>query len=169
MPLGFIFGLLFLYFADLEIRSAAVGIVMSLMGVWMRAWAAGHIRKNQELAVAGPYAYTRNPLYLGSLLMGLGLSIGGGQWWFPVAFLVLFLGIYIPVMRIEAEDLAEIFGGKFREYAENVPLLIPRPSPWGQSDEKFDAGLYKKHREYRALIGVIGGWTVLALKAYFWK
>ena len=169
VPLGFIFGVLFLYFAQLEARTAAIGVVLSLMGLWIRAWAAGHIRKNQELAVAGPYAYTRNPLYLGSMLMGLGLSIGGGQWWFPVAFLVLFLGIYIPVMRIESEDLVDIFGDRFREYAKNVPLLVPRPSPWGGSDEKFDAGLYMKHREYQALIGVVAGWVFLLMKSLIWK
>lgn len=166
VPLGLGFSLVFLYFARLEAQTAAVGAALSVIGLWIRGWAAGHIRKNQELAVSGPYAYTRNPLYLGSMLMGLGVSIGGGQWWFPVAFLVLFLGIYLPVMRIEAEDLSELFGSDFREYSANVPLLIPRPTPWREPSVGFDPALYIKHREYRALIGVALCWMVLVLKLY---
>lgn len=169
VPLGFIFGLLYLYFAHLELRSAVLGFVMSLVGVWIRGWAAGHIRKNQKLAISGPYAYTRNPLYLGSFIMGLGLSIGGGYWWFPVAFTVLFLLIYLPVMRAEVEDLVMLFGDGFSEYAKNVPLFIPRPTAWNKSDEKFEIALYIKYREYRALIGVLAVWGILAAKMYIFR
>jgi hypothetical protein len=167
VPLGFAFGILYLYFAHLEMRTAAIGVALSLMGVWIRGWAAGHIRKNQRLAVSGPYAYTRNPLYLGSFIMGLGLSVGGGYWWFPVLFVILFLGIYLPVMRVEAGDLTDLFGEDFAEYARNVPLFIPRPTPWIRSEEGFDRGLYMKYREYRALLGVIAVWGVLGAKALF--
>lgn len=166
VPLGFAFGILYVVFAHLKPETAAIGAVLSLMGVWVRGWAAGHIRKNQKLAVSGPYAYTRNPLYLGSFVMGLGLSIGGGYWWFPVLFVVLFLGIYLPVMRAEAEDLTELFGEDFANYARNVPLLVPRPTPWLRSDEGFDWSLYMKYREYRALIGVVAVWAVLAAKHF---
>lgn len=169
VPLGFLFGILYLYFAHLETRSAIFGIVMSLVGVWIRGWAAGHIRKNQELAIAGPYAYTRNPLYLGSFIMGLGLSIGGGYWWFPAVFAVLFLAIYLPVMRAEVEDLKMLFGEKFDDYAKNVPLFIPRPSPWNPSDEKFEMALFIKYREYRALLGVLTVWGILAVKTLIFK
>lgn len=166
VPLGFVFGILYLYFANLEPRSATLGAALSLVGVWIRAWASGHIRKNRELAISGPYAYTRNPLYLGSFIMGLGLSIGGGHWWFPVAFAVLFLGLYLPVMRAEVEDLVTLFGDKFAEYAKNVPLFIPRPTAWNRSDEKFEMALYIQYREYRALLGVLAVWGILAAKMF---
>lgn len=169
VPLGFVFGALYLYFAHLELKTAMLGIVLSLVGVWIRGWASGHIRKNKELAISGPYAYTRNPLYLGSFIMGLGLSIGGGYWWFPVAFAILFLVIYLPVMRAEAEDLVMLFGDGFAEYAKNVPLFIPRPAAWNRSEGKFEMALYLKYREYRALLGVLAVWGILAAKMFILK
>ena len=76
----------------------------------LRAWAAGHIRKNAQLATSGPYAFTRNPLYLGSFLLGLGFTIASGRLLLGLLFAALFLGIYLPVMRVEASTMAELFG-----------------------------------------------------------
>ena len=167
VPLGFIFSVVFIVFADPAPISLAVGGGITVIGVLIRAWSSGHIRKAKKLAVSGPYAHTRNPLYVGSLLMGIGFTVAAGVWWLVLLFCVLFIGIYLPVMRVEAEDIRRIFGKNFDEYERNVPMLIPRITPWRKSDEKFDFQLYLQYREYRAGIGVAAAIGVLAAKAYF--
>ena len=167
VPLGFLFAIVFLIFAKPEFITLIVGAAVSITGILIRAWASGHIRKNQNLAVSGPYAFTRNPLYLGSFLLGVGFTIASGVWWLALIFIVLFLGIYLPVMRVEAEDLTQIFGADYDEYKQNVPLFFPRLTPWKNSTEKFNFQLYLRYREYRAALGLVAAWSVLAAKAYF--
>lgn len=167
VPLGFIFAAVFLIFARPTPLTLAVGLGISIVGLLIRAWASGHIRKAAKLAVSGPYAYTRNPLYVGSLLMGVGFTVAGGVWWLALLFVVLFIGIYLPVMRVEQDDMARIFGDEFEEYRANVPMLIPRLTPWKNSSGKFDITLYLQYREYRAAMGVAAALGILAAKAYF--
>lgn len=167
VPLGFLFAIVFLIFARPTLLTLAIGSVVVCVGVLIRAWASGHIRKAKTLAVSGPYGYTRNPLYLGSLILGLGFTVAAGVWWLATLFCILFLGIYLPVMRVEIGDMRRIFGEEFDEYERNVPLLIPRFTLWKNTGEKFDFQLYSQYREYRAAIGAAVVVTILALKAYF--
>lgn len=167
MPAGFIFAALFFVFAKPTFVSLVIGSGVAIVGLAIRAWAAGHIRKAEQLAVSGPYAHTRNPLYIGSLLMAVGFTLAGGVWWLVLLSIVLFIGIYFPVIRVERDDMRRIFGAAYDDYAVNVPLIVPRPTPWHRSDNKFDIGLYFKYREYRAAIGVAIAIGVLAAKAYF--
>lgn len=172
VPLGFLFAAIFLFFARPTFLTLSIGAVISVIGLLIRAWAAGHIRKNQNLAVSGPYAYTRNPLYLGSFVMGIGFAIAAGVWWLAILFAILFLGIYLPVMRVETVELTEIFGDSFKKYAEEVPLFVPRLFRYRDENEdsaakKFELELYLKYREYQAALGVAFALGVLALKAYF--
>jgi protein-S-isoprenylcysteine O-methyltransferase Ste14 len=167
VPLGFLFALVFLIFARPTLLTLAVGSLVAAVGVLIRAWASGHIRKAKTLAVSGPYAYTRNPLYVGSLILGLGLTIAAGVWWLGAAFIILFLGIYLPVMRVEVGDMERIFGAEFEAYRRNVPLFLPRLTPWRNSAERFDSGLYLQYREYRAALGFAIVVAILAAKAYF--
>lgn len=167
VPLGFLFAIIFIIFSRPAPVMMAIGAAISIVGVLIRAWSSGHIRKNQTLAVSGPYAFTRNPLYLGSFLMGVGFTVASGVWWLAAGFVVLFLGIYLPVMRVEAEDLTQIFGDEFGSYKENVPLFFPRLTPWKNSDAGFDFQLYLRYREYRAALGVFAAWAALAAKYYF--
>ena len=167
VPLGFVFGIVFLIFARPEPLTLIVGGAVGAIGILIRAWASGHIRKNQNLAVSGPYSYTRNPLYLGSFILGLGFTIAGGVWWLGLIFAVLFLGIYLPVMRVEAGDLVDLFGKDYDEYARRVPLFFPRLTPYKASDERFDMALYMRYREYRAALGLVIALSILALKAFF--
>lgn len=167
VPLGFIFAAVFIVFAKPTVLSLAVGSAVAAVGVLIRAWASGHIRKAKELAVSGPYAHTRNPLYVGSLLMGVGFTLAAGVWWLAIIFCVLFIGIYLPVMRVEAEDIRRIFGEEFDEYERNVPMLIPRITPWKTTGIAFDFQLYLQYREYRAAIGVAIAIAVLVAKPYF--
>jgi len=170
VPLGFLCGALFIVFAEPRPLSMVIGALVAIPGLGLRAWASGHLRKNDALATGGPYAYTRNPLYLGSFLIGLGFTIAAGRILLAVAFAVLFLGIYVPVMRVESATLLELFGKKYRRYAADVPLFLPRPTAYrGGAVTKFDVNLYKRYREYQASLGFIVAWALLALKAIYFK
>ncbi len=167
VPLGFLFATAFFVFARPTWLSLAVGVGVSAFGLLIRGWASGHIRKAKELAVSGPYAFTRNPLYLGTLILGIGFTIASGVWWLALLFCLLFLGIYLPVMRVERDDIREIFGEEYDEYARGVPMLIPRLTPWKRMGGKFDFQLYLQYREYRASLGALVAVAILAAKAYF--
>ena len=167
VPVGFLFAIVFLIFARPTLSTLAIGSVVVCVGILIRAWASGHIRKAKTLAISGPYGYTRNPLYLGSLILGIGFTVASGVWWLAVLFCILFLGIYLPVMRVEITDMIRIFGEEFDEYERNVPLLIPRFTVWKNTGAKFEYKLYSQYREYRAAIGAGVVVVILALKAYF--
>src|SRR6188474_304150 len=171
VPLGFLCGAAFIFFARPTPRALLIGASVSVLGLALRAWAAGHIRKNAQLATSGPYAYTRNPLYLGSFIMGLGFTIASGRWWLGVLFVALFLGIYLPVMRVESATLAQLFGERFQEYARAVPVFWPRITPYrtGKARIRFEQSLYLRYREYRAALGLMVAWGLLVLKAYYLK
>ena len=170
VPLGFLCGALFLFFARPTPTALLVGASISLLGLAIRAWAAGHIRKNAQLAISGPYAFTRNPLYFGSFLLGLGFTIASGRWWLALVFAALFLGIYLPVMRVEAKTMAEMFGEQYQAYKAAVPMFFPRVSPYRKGDSsivRFDPALYLRYREYRAAFGLVVAWALLLVKTYF--
>jgi protein-S-isoprenylcysteine O-methyltransferase Ste14 len=169
---GFLCAAIFLLLARPTSVTLIIGGLISILGLTVRAWAAGHIRKNEVLATTGPYAFSRNPLYLGSFVLGLGFTIASGRWLLALLFAALFLGIYLPVMRVEASTLAVAFGGDYERYAQAVPLFLPRLTPFRASNESkpgFDRNLYLKYREYRAALGLLVAWGVLALKAYYLK
>ncbi len=167
IPLGFLFAAVFLVFAKPSMMSLAVGGGIALGGLAIRAWASGHIRKASVLAVTGPYAHTRNPLYVGSFILGVGFTVASGVWWLAILFIALFIGIYLPVMRVESDDIRRIFGEDYDEYEHNVTMFIPRFSPWKKTSGKFDFRLYLQYREYRAAIGTLAAIGALAAKAYF--
>jgi protein-S-isoprenylcysteine O-methyltransferase Ste14 len=171
VPFGFLCAALFILFARPRPITFFVGAGVSIVGLLIRAWAAGHIRKNSALASSGPYAYTRNPLYLGSFILGLGFTIAAGRWLLAALFGVLFLGIYLPVMRVESETMGQYFGEDFRAYARAVPLFFPRLTAYRKTDNKaqFDPSLYMRYREYQAALGLLVAWGLLVFKAYFWK
>ena len=168
VPLGFLCAAVFLVLARPTRTALLAGACVSLLGLAIRAWAAGHIRKNAQLATSGPYAFTRNPLYLGSFLLGLGFTIASGQVVLGILFAALFLGIYFPVMRVEASTLTELFGKEYEVYKESVPLFFPRLTPFRQSESeqvKFDGSLYLRYREYRAALGLVIAWGLLLIKS----
>ncbi len=160
VPLGFVTAGLYLF--ELWRRApqpAAIAwsLVLVLPGLWLRAYAAGYVKKNRELTQTGPYAYTRNPLYLGSMMIAAGFALALLSW--PVA-LVLAIGfavIYIPVIASEERFLRATFAD-FDDYCRRVPRLIPHPFQSSRPKSKsapgaFSMSLYRKHREYNAGIG----------------
>jgi protein-S-isoprenylcysteine O-methyltransferase Ste14 len=164
VPLGFALGGAYLVFAQPTQILLAAGGTVSLAGLALRAFAAGCLEKNTGLATCGPYACTRNPLYLGSFLMGSGLALAGGSWVFGVAFLGFFLLVYYPVMQREEDSLRGKFGKMYDRYAEAVPLFFPRFRKVTSAGDKFRWTRYRKNREYRAALGFVLGIVFLALK-----
>jgi len=136
-----------------------------LPGLWLRGYAAGYVRKNAELTTSGPYAHTRNPLYLGSMLIAFGFGAAAGSWWLVALLAALFAAIYIPTIQGEEEYLRANFAG-FDAYAAQVPRLLPRitPAPKMGGAGEFSRKLYLHHREYNALMGAGAIYLALALK-----
>jgi protein-S-isoprenylcysteine O-methyltransferase Ste14 len=167
VPLGFLFALFYFWLARPSWRSMGLGAILVVPGLLIRALASGHVRKNESLATSGPYAYTRNPLYLGSLLIGLGFAMAAKSWWVGLALLVMFFAIYLPVIRDEEKFLRQRFP-EFEEYARKVPRMFPRftrgSSAQGEASAGFSLDLYLKHREYNALLGALAMMAALMLK-----
>lgn len=166
VPLGFAFAVLYLWLARPTWVFIGYGAIAIVPGLLVRGLASGHVRKNEALATTGPYAYTRNPLYLGSLLIGIGFAIAARSWWIGLLLVVMFFAIYVPVIQGEEKFLREKFP-EFEEYARNVPRMLPRftpYSPWGESSGGSSLELYRKHREYNALVGTLLMITALIAK-----
>ena len=167
VPLGFLFAVLYFWLAQPSWRSIALGAMVVVPGLLVRALASGHVRKNESLATSGPYAYTRNPLYLGSLVMGLGFCVAARSSWVGLVLVVMFVAIYLPVIRDEEAFLRHTFP-EFEEYAKRVPRMLPRLTPHSSDASEPPAGfsldLYLKHREYNALLGALGMMAALIVK-----
>ena len=169
VPLGFVVAVLFIWLSRPTWMSLAAGAADSLVGIRIRALAAGHVRKNAELTTTGPYSFTRNPLYLGSIVIALGFAIGARAWTSPahaiaLALIVMFTAIYVPVIRSEEAFLRGTFAN-FNDYCNRVPRLLPRfTSAYPEQKTEWSAAQYQKHREYNALIGSLLLWGVLVAK-----
>ena len=170
VPLGFAFAVLYFWLARPSWRSIGLGAVLIVPGLLIRALASGHVRKNEALATSGPYAYTRNPLYLGSVLIGVGFAIASRNWWVGIALVVMFVAIYVPVIRSEEKFLREKFPG-FEEYARRVPRMLPRIVPARLEGERgrFSFQLYMKHREWNALLGALAMIAALIAKMLLFR
>ena len=154
VPLGFAFAALYIWLAKPTRASIVIGVGVAFPGLLVRTWASGHVEKNEQLAISGPYAHARNPLYLGSLVLGAGFALAARSWWIAVAIVVFFVAIYVPVIRAEERFLRGQFR-EFEDYASQVPSLFPRLTRFGTSPHAFSWDLYWKHREYNALLGAL--------------
>ena len=164
VPSGFLIVIVFGWFSRPTPQSMALGIPVSLLGLALRAWAAGCLAKNQQLATGGPYAYTRNPLYIGTLLVAAGLAVAASSIGLAALFTGVFLLVYLPVIQNEEQHLRKIFP-EYAGYAERVPALLPRltPSPEKNSNP-FRSALYLKNQEYQAGLGFLAGMLFLLWK-----
>jgi protein-S-isoprenylcysteine O-methyltransferase Ste14 len=162
VPSGFLLVAAFAYFSNPTARSLWMGLPVSVLGLALRAWAAGHLAKNESLATGGPYAWTRNPLYLGTLLVAGGLAIASRCIGLAILFAAVFLLVYLPVIEREEQHLREIFP-EYAEYAERVPALWPR-MPSRNAGVKFRASLYLRNQEYQAAVGFAVGVALLIWK-----
>ncbi len=168
VPLGFAFAILYFWLARPTVQSILLGAALVIPGLLVRAVASGQLQKNEQLATAGPYAYTRNPLYLGSLILSIGFALAARSWWIIAGILILFFAIYLPVIRGEEVFLRERFP-QFEDYARRVPRLFPRVSASGKSSGAFSWDLYMKHREYNATLGAAALLVALVAKMLLWR
>jgi protein-S-isoprenylcysteine O-methyltransferase Ste14 len=155
VPAGTILGIVFLLLMHPSVRSLWIGGCMALLGSLIRIWSAGHIQKGRALARGGPYSFTRNPLYLGSFLMALGVLLAGQAYWLLLPFGIFFLGVYYPVMKREEQELLGGYGADFLEYAREVPLFIPRMLPAAKIASTFSWSRVRGNREHRTLLGLL--------------
>jgi protein-S-isoprenylcysteine O-methyltransferase Ste14 len=163
VPLSFVFTIAYLWFARPTWDSLLAGTLLLVPGLLLRALASGHVQKDRELTTSGPYAYTRNPLYLGSLIMAAGFVVAAQNPWILVMLFVMFAVIYIPVISGEERYLRQTFP-EYDEYARHVPRLATRFTPYGNQRGKFSRERYWKHREYQAILGCVAVLAVLVLK-----
>ncbi len=163
--MGFFTAALYLWFARPTQSALLLSLVLTLPGLWLRAYAAGYVRKNAELTTTGPYAYVRNPLYLGSLLLTLGFGIASGRWPLLLLLAAVFLTIYLPTIKGEERYLRAHFTS-FPAYAAQVPALLPRltAAPSHSGTGAFSRQRYLHHREYNSLMGAAAVYAVLLLR-----
>lgn len=166
VPLGFLFAAAYIWLARPSKTSIIIGTAVAAIGLVIRALASGHVQKNEVLTVSGPYAYTRNPLYFGSIILAGGFLIAARSWWIVLIAAALFFVIYLPVIRSEENFLRQRFP-EFADYARHVPRLLPRVTAYQSSSAAFSWHLYIKHREYNAAIGMLCLIGVLIAKL-FW-
>ncbi len=163
VPSGFAFAVLYLWFAKPSWSWMALGATLIIPGLLIRALASGHVEKNEQLTTTGPYGYTRNPLYLGSLVLGVGFAVAARSWWIGGILLAMFFVIYLPVIRSEEAFLRDHFP-EFDEYAHQVPRLLPRLGAFRSNGGAFSWQLYWKHREYNAALGTTAMMVALGMK-----
>jgi len=161
---GYLVAVIYIVLVTPTPHSIVIGGMVAAFGLFIRGAAAGHLRKGRELATTGPYAHVRNPLYLGSALLGAGFVVAGNSWWVAGVVIAYFVIFYPAVMHNEEEDLRASFGQALEEYAERVPLFFPKligkgyEPPTGEGPARsFSWEQYRQNREYRALLGMVAG------------
>jgi protein-S-isoprenylcysteine O-methyltransferase Ste14 len=163
VPLGFFFAVLYIWLARPTRTSLLVGALVLVPGLVLRGLASGHVQKDKQLTTSGPYAYTRNPLYLGSLMLAAGFAIAARSWWIVAVILLMFAVIYVPVIAGEERYLRQTFP-EYDDYARHVPRMWTRLTPYGNQQSAYSPARYWKHREYEASIGCLVVLAILVIK-----
>lgn len=164
---GFIMVAAFIYAAAPTLMSMSAGTPIAAAGVVLRAWAAGHLEKNMNLAMSGPYARVRNPLYVGTLLTAAGFAVASNRWQLGLLFGMVFILIYLPVIELEEQHLRSLFP-KYADYAKRVPVLIPSLTG-APATGRFRWSVYRKNEEFQAAIGFLLGVAILVIKHFFFR
>jgi protein-S-isoprenylcysteine O-methyltransferase Ste14 len=154
VPAGWLVGAFVVVLADPSARSLLYGLPLALAGEALRLWASGHIEKTERLATGGPYAHSRNPLYVGSLLIALGVAVACASAWVVLAVAVYFLAFYPAVVREEAAFLARKFESEYASWAASVPLFWPRLRPAGPRTSRFEWQRVRRNREWRTAVAL---------------
>lgn len=155
--IGYVLTVVVLWFSQPQPRSILIGACVGLVGLAIRAYAAGYLQKQAVLTTTGPYARTRNPLYFGSSILALGAAAAMNSWWSAGLLLVYFALVYFFVMRREEMELRGHHGAEFDAYAQSVPLFFPKLTP-GKSASDVDSFSwlrYRKNHEYQAALGFL--------------
>ncbi|MGD9347369.1 MAG: isoprenylcysteine carboxylmethyltransferase family protein [Candidatus Aminicenantes bacterium] len=147
--------------------SLIAGAFIAMLGLAIRVWACGNLKKEKELTISGPYRYTRNPLYFGSMIMGISTVVACRSWGVLAIFLVNFMIIYPVVIRKEKTKMSELFPEKYQKYSKQVPLFFPTLKPKLPPDpnNRFSWETYKQNKENRALLGSVIFYICLVIKS----
>ncbi len=157
--------ILAIIFARPDLTSFLNGLGLCFLGLLIRTWSAGHLRKEKELAISGPYQYTRNPLYLGNFVIGISVAFASRSWCVLGYFAVYFLLFYPLAIKREMKRMKGLFPNEYDEYKKKTPLFFPTWKFFSFSGKnKFSWKLFHKNKEWRALIGAFLFWVILALK-----
>jgi protein-S-isoprenylcysteine O-methyltransferase Ste14 len=159
---GFVLLIAFAWLSRPSANSVLIGLPISVIGLLLRGWAAGHLAKDRELATSGPYAYIRNPLYIGTLITALGIVIASRNVWLAIIFAIVFLLVYLPAVELEEQHLREIFPN-YEAYGKAVGRWVPG-SKWNAAAKAFSWALYRRNEEYKAALGFL-----LAVAWLAWK
>ncbi|HTU48222.1 MAG TPA: isoprenylcysteine carboxylmethyltransferase family protein [Bryobacteraceae bacterium] len=159
---GFLLLAAFAWLSQPTLESMLIGIPISSLGLFLRAWAAGHLAKDRQLATSGPYAYVRNPLYLGTLIAALGIVVASRSLWLAFIFAMAFMFVYLPAIELEEQHLREIFP-EYAPYAAQVHRFLPSLGR-AANGTRFRWTFYRRNEEYKALLGF-----VTALAWLIWK
>lgn len=154
VPLGYVAGLVVLWLARPIPALLVLGLGVAAVGEGVRLWASGHIEKTRSLATGGPYAHCRNPLYLGSVLMGLGAATAAASPWVVLAVAIYFAAFYPSVMRSEADFLRQKFPDEYAVWSRDVPLFLPRMMPGGPRESRFSWGRVAMNKEWRTALAL---------------
>jgi protein-S-isoprenylcysteine O-methyltransferase Ste14 len=162
---GFISIVAAVILANPHLSSLLAGLGICLIGLIIRVWASGHLSKEKELAVSGPYRFTRNPLYLANLVIGMSVVVASYSWWVMAIFGAYFLLFYPIAIKKEKKKMKDLFPAEYDEYRKKAPLFFPslRPLP-SLKKNKFSWKLFRKNKEWRALSGAALFWLALTLK-----
>jgi protein-S-isoprenylcysteine O-methyltransferase Ste14 len=146
-------------------ESLVTGLPVAVAGLFLRGWAAGHLAKNQQLAMSGPYAYMRNPLYAGTVIAALGMVIAARSICLAILFALVFLLVYLPAIELEEQHLREIFP-EYAAYAQRIRRFLPI-AKWQGPMARFSWKLYSRNEEYKAAAGflVAAAWLVIRFRS----
>ncbi|MFL6450764.1 MAG: methyltransferase family protein [Bryobacteraceae bacterium] len=165
VPLGFVLLVGFGWLSRPSAGSLLLGLPIAVLGLLLRGWAGGHLAKDQQLATSGPYAYLRNPLYVGTLIVAGGLVVASRNVSLAVLFAAAFLLVYLPAVELEEQHLREIFAD-YGDYARRVSRFVPRSRYRGIS-RNFSWSLYQRNQEYKAAMGFLVATAWLLIKYVF--
>ena len=163
IPLGFLSAIAFVWLAHPTRTSLIAGSLVMLPGLLLRGLASGHVQKDKQLTTSGPYAYTRNPLYLGSLMLAAGFAIAARSWWIVAILVLMFALIYVPVIAGEERYLRQTFP-EYGDYARHVPRMFPRLTAYRGGQSVYSSARFWKHREYQATFGCVVMLAILIMK-----
>ena len=150
---GFLLLVAFAWLSRPSVVSLAIGLPISIAGLFTRGWAAGHLAKDRQLATSGPYGYVRNPLYIGTLIVAFGVVVAARSIWLALIFAAVFSLVYLPVVELEEQHLREIFSD-YEAYASQVRRFRPA-RPRLASGQRFSRALYRRNEEYKAAAGFL--------------
>ena len=162
---GFLLLAVFTWVSQPTRASLVAGLSIAVAGLCLRGWAAGHLAKNEQLAISGPYAYMRNPLYAGTLIAALGMVIAARSVWLGILFAVVFLFVYLPAIELEEQYLRVIFS-EYAAYAQRVHRFLPL-AKWRGQAARFSWKRYWRNEEYKAVAGFLIAvlWLVIRFRS----